>query len=216
MSDEMFILVEASKLSMDDEFMQHQPKVAKERELKKELENVIQEGVADFYRPKMDPAFDEAGNICFKAGLMPAVGKSYDWWRKNAGTINPERWSRLGTKKEYIAFLGVLLKELIASGWTLEDAWEAVCVDSEKLGHYWNSNNAKHDFEVTGSREVCGFYDLANTCKFLENTEEENAFWLVGGNCYYFSYVAPIYGKGIYFGHAKVLSQHVGGIVFEC
>ena len=56
----------------------------------------------------------------------------------------PERASRLGIKTEYIAFLGVLIKKLVDSGWKVDDAWDAVCNDSKKLGHYWNSENAMH------------------------------------------------------------------------
>ena len=49
------------------------------------------------------------------------------------------------------------------------------------MGHYWNSDNAKHQFEYTGSREICGFFDLANTYKILAKDEEAGGFWLAGG-----------------------------------
>ena len=90
--------------------------------------------------------------------------------------------SRLGTRYEYVAFLGVLIKKLVEKGWTVTKAWNAMCTDSKELGHYWNSDNAKRAFEDTGSREVCGFYDLANTCKILAEDKEVGGFWLAGGS----------------------------------
>ena len=179
----MFVLIEASKLSMDDEFMQYQPKTKNEKEFKDLLEDVIKKGIADFWRPRMDPTLDEAENICFKARKRPAIGKSYNWWRDNAKKFNPKRKSRLGTKSEYVAFLGVLLKNLVADGWEVVTAWNAVCKDSKSLGHYWNSVEVLHDFEHTGSREIGGFYDLANTYKILAEDEDACGFWLAGGNC---------------------------------
>ena len=152
MNDEMFVLIEASKLSMDDEFMKHKPNSKRELVLKNALEAVIKKGIPNFWRPRMDPTLDKAENICFKTGKKPAVGKSYNWWRDNAKKFNPRRKSRLGTKSQYIAFLGVLIKTLIAEDWTVDEAWDAVCNNSEKLGHYWNSENVKHEFEPTGSR----------------------------------------------------------------
>ena len=196
MNDEMFVLIEASKLCMDDEFMQYQPKTDREKMFKALLEEVIKKGIADFWRPRMDPTLDEVENICFKIGKKPAVGNSYNWWRENAKKFNPMRKSRLGTKSQYIAFLGVFIKTLVAEGWTLDEAWNAVCNDSKKLGHYWNSENAKHDFEPTGSRAIAGFYDLANTCKVLEDEEETIEFWLVGGSYRDGSYYVPLADLG--------------------
>ena len=144
---------------------------------------MIKSGASDFYRPKLDPSFDNQGKICYKAGRKPAVGKSYKWWEKNAREFCPERKSRLGTKSEYVAFLGVLLKNLVADGWEVVTAWNAVCKDSKSLGHYWNSVEVLHDFEHTGSREIGGFYDLANTYKILAEDEDACGFWLAGGNC---------------------------------
>ena len=181
--DDTFVLVEASKLSLKDEFMKHKPKTDAERKFKELLTKAIQTGIKDFYRPRMDPSFSEDGGICYKAGLKPAVGKSYNWWNKVAVEFYPERHSRLGTRLEYVAFLGVLIKKLVDSGWTVENSWNAVCNDSRQLGHYWNSKNAKHDLEPTGSREICGFFDLANTYKILARDEEAGGFWLAGGDC---------------------------------
>jgi len=196
MNDEMFVLIEASKLSMDDEFMQYQPKTDREKEFKDLLENVIKKGIADFWCPRMDPTLDEAENICFKAGEKPAVGKSYNWWRENAKNFNPRWSSRLGTRSQYVAFLGVLIKALVAEDWTVDEAWNLVCNDSRQLGNYCDSQNAKHAFEPTGSRAIAGFCDLANTYKILAGDEEAGGFWLAGGYYGVDSNLDPLAGLG--------------------
>ncbi len=104
----------------------------------------------------------------------------------------PEKGSRIGTTKERIAFLGLLIKYLIEEkGYTISDAWKAVCDQSKDLGHYWDSDDAKHDFEDTGSRQVGEWYDLANTYKIIVD-DEEGGFSLVGGNYDYYGYDYPL------------------------
>lgn len=72
-------------------------------------------------------------------GQKPAVGKSYNSWIE---IVKNSKWC-IGTKSQYIAFLGVLIKRIVDKGWTVDEAWKAVCSDSKKLGHYINSDNAK-------------------------------------------------------------------------
>lgn len=191
---DMYLLVEASKLSLEDEFMRYNPQSERSKEFKNLLTKVINKGIKDFYRPVMDPYASKDGDFFYAAGNKPAVGHSYDWWEKKAMEFDPDRESRLGTRYEYVAFLGVLIKSLVEYGWKTADAWKAVCDDSKELGHYWNSENAKHSLETTGSREACGFYDLANTYKILAEDEDEKAggFWLAGGDYYDFSYINPL------------------------
>lgn len=183
--DRVFVKVEASKLSLEDEFMKHRPKPKTWEEIlfMEELEDVIKRGPKDFWRPVCDPSFDDEGRICYKPGKKPAVGKNYNWWEKNAKDFCPERGSRLGTHFEYIAFLAVIIKKMVENGWEAANAWHAVCNDSRKLGHYWNSENFKKGFEPTGSREICGFFDLANTGKILtDGSEANNGFWIFSGS----------------------------------
>ncbi len=181
-SNDMLELVEASKLRLDDKFMQYEPEEeTDEEEFKKILTRLIQSGtLKDFWRPKMDPSFDETGyGICYVAGKIPAVGKSKNWWKEAAKRIGLQ----LGGRVQYIAFLGFLIKKLVEEGWSVADAWYAVCSDSKNLGHYYNSGETKHKLEMTGSREVCKFFDLGNTFKILATEEEESVcFWLAGGN----------------------------------
>lgn len=188
-----FVLVKASSLSLADAFMKYEPEAWIAQEFKKTLTEVIKEGVHDFYRPNMDPSFDSHGKICYQAGLEPAVGKSYNWWEKNAKDFCPERKSRLGTMSEYVAFIGVLLKKLVESGWSIADAWNAVAYDSKNLGHYKDSDGALHDFEPTGSREICGFFDLANTIKLVANSKEsDGTYWMASNSFHSGSWKSPI------------------------
>jgi len=189
------ILVEASKLSLKDSFMSHKPKTRAEKKFKESLTEVIKTGIEDFYRPAMDPSFADGikTKIHYNAGDLPAIGKSYNWWKK---TIKDSKWC-LGTKAQYVAFLGVLIKILVAKGWTCCEAWDAVCNDSKNLGHYRNSDNAKHKFEYTGSREICGFFDLANTYKILAKDEETGDFWWAGGDCGNHGDYAPLADYGL-------------------
>ena len=190
----IFKKVLASELGLDDEFLKYQPKTDAERNFKKLVETAIKNGLKDFWRPVYDPSFDDNGRICYEPGKKPVVRKSYNWWNKNAKNFYPERGSRLGTKTEYIAFLAVLIKELVAFGKSIEWAWNAVCNDSKELGHYWNSGDSRQDFKPTGSREVCGWYDLANSYKILNEDEETGGFWLAGGAYCDFSYGNPLIG----------------------
>ena len=198
MEKNMFVLVEASKLRWDDEFMKHKPKNYFQRKFKKRLSDVIYKGIPDFWCQRIDPSVDEEGNICFKVGLKPAVDKSYNWWSENAKKFDPQSNSRLGTKEQYIAFLGVLMKALLSEGWTVDEVWEAVCYRSEKLGHYWNSPNSIYGLETTGSRECAGFCDLANTFKLLAESKEYAGFWFAGSSWGFNSYDHPLADN---FGH---------------
>ena len=176
-----FVLVEASKLSLDDEFMEYEPKKKAEQEFKQLLIEVIKKGIKDFYCSRCDPSLKEDGfGITYKAGKFPAVGRTFKWWRYAAKMFNMERKSRLGTRSEYIAFLGVFIKELVNVGWDVAVAWNAVCVNSKKLGHCKGARHWKNDFELTGSRKVLVFYDLLNTYKLLDDDTDTGCFWIAG------------------------------------
>jgi len=228
MNDEMFVLVEASKLSMDDEFMKYKRRTDREEKFAQALYTVIKGGIKDFYRPKVDPSFNEEGEICFGFGLKPAVGKSYNWWYAHAMRVDPKRKSRLGTKTQYIAFLGVLIKRLVEDGWSVENAWDAVCNNSKKLGHYKDSDGAKGFAEITGSREFCGFFDLANTSKILAEEEKDEGFWVAGDSynhesCYRPLAYLDLYNSSFFYGYPgrrmcwrfNKMCFSTGWIVFE-
>lgn len=212
----LFTLIEASKLSNSDEFMQYEPKTDKEWMIKSSLNSIISRGIKDFYRPIIDPSFDKTGkHIVFSSGLYPGIVQSFYWWCEKAKELNPERKSRIGTKSEYIAFLGVLIKKLVDNSWKIDDAWNAVCNDSILLGHYLNSNGEYYGMQRTGSNEVMGFFDLANTDKLVLDDETNEFFWIVGGNYSSTSDQRPLAFMHKYDVYNSNHFQSVGWLVLE-
>ncbi len=150
------------------------------------IKEVKEERVGPFWKPIYDPSLD-GKEVVFKAGGIPAVGYSFNFWKQKAEkmpTVQGKKWS-VGSEYQYYAFLVWLVNSLEKKGWTIEKALKAVVLISKNLGHDYDSE----DFENTGSREVCGVYDLNNTYKMLSCTnEEDDGFWCAGGihfcNCY--------------------------------
>ena len=138
-----------------------------------------------FYKPIYDPSED--GNIiAYQKGKKPAVGHSYNWWVETASkmsAVDGRHW-HLATEYQYYAFLVWLINQLVKGGKSVDVAIKMVVLDSRELGHYDDSENSTEgeDFEDTGSRCVCGVYDLANTYKILScSNKEAGGFWLGGG-----------------------------------
>ena len=153
-----------------------------------------------FYKPIYDPSED--GNIiAYQKGKKPAVGHSYNWWVETASkmsAVDGIHW-HLATEYQYYAFLVWLINQLAKEGESVDVAIEMVVLDSKELGHYYDSENSTEGkgFEDTGSRCVCGVYDLANTYKILScSNKEAGGFWLGdgyyygGGNFYPLAYLA--------------------------
>lgn len=179
-----FPIVRASTLSLDDMFLRNEPETRKQCDFKALLTSAIESGLKDFRAQRIDPSFDDNGNIVYGSGQMPAVGKSPNWWKENAIKFLPEKRSRLGTNKEHIAFLGLLLKYLVdEENYTVSDAWKAVCDQSKGLAHYWNSEDSKRSLEPTGSRKIGEWYDLANTYKITTDENTASSFFHEGGHC---------------------------------
>ena len=128
--------------------------------------------------------------------------------------MKPERGSRLGTKSEYIAFLGVLIKTLVNNGWSKTEAWNAVCINSQELGCYYNLPNSLCGFADTGSRNIYGFYDLANTNKILAR-DSDYYFWLASGCRHNYGYNYPIANLIYYHINDFSGNSSVGWIVLE-
>lgn len=208
--------IPASSLTVKDTFLRIKPTTAHQESFREELITIIKSGIQDFYRPVMDPSVD-FNRLKYKAGHLPAVGYSYNWWQRKADMFMPEHGSRLGTRSEYVAFLGCLMKELLTKGFSLSHVWHIICDDSRSLGHYRNSGDNQSSFESTGSRQVCEFYDLANTAKILSESSDQkyNTFWYAGGAYYNFSSINPLtdFSRGYLSNHAN--SSAVGWIVLS-
>ena len=201
--DDVLTIVEASQLKLSDEFLKYDPnyddgsfrrsKILK-KSIKEKLEDMIDRGLDDFYIPRFTPSFKGTDKeLCFLPGTRPAVGASYNEWEKLAKDFCPARNSRLGTYEEYVAFIGVLIKRLVRSGRSVEKAWYEVCADSKNLGNYVQKKitGNEHFLESTKRREVCGFYDLANTSKILA-WNKAGYYKVASGDYYCISNLHPI------------------------
>ena len=91
-----------------------------------------------------------------------------------------------------------------------------MCNNSYELGNYWNCTTDEHcNFESTGKREVCGFYDLANVRKILAGSNDQTGIFLASGCYNYRGDVFPIATLiRIEFTPGN-LNSCVGWIVFE-
>lgn len=134
------------------------------------------------------------GKLVYQKGLPIKTGFSQRQWAKMLKDYNPSRNSRQMTQTEYACRNLYLIQKLVESGYEIAEAWETVCDNSRKIGHYRNSDNPKDDFEPTGSREVCGFCDLGNAWKFLAEDpwEEAGGFWAAGGYYKFCSNCIPV------------------------
>ena len=174
--------------------IKHKPANHEEKIFIDNLKEAISKSIKDFEVFVNDPSIDN-GKLQFVPGFKPAVGYPYNEWEK----IAKENGIHLGTKDEYILFMGWLIDSLINEGMYERHAWFAVCTDSKKLGHYYNSRRAKGNFEVTGSRKVAGKCDLANACKILAKDDKAGGYWIASGDydCNYYP-LANLILKGNY------------------
>lgn len=172
------IHVEGSDSKIYSELLKHKAEDYMEEIFMKELRTAIRDGVRPFKVPVCDPSIDENGKLQFVPGCKVAVGYSYNELKKLA----EENSVRLGTKNEYLLFVGTILNRLIAEGWFETEAFEAVFRKSRVLGHYQNSEDGKYNLELTGSRKIVGKCDLANARKILADEENTGDFWIAGGS----------------------------------
>lgn len=220
---EWVVKIEASKLSLEDNFMKHQPATKNQERLKSYLETVIANGLEDFWRFRLDPSINMDGELVFLPGHRPAVGKSYSWWEEKSESFLPEHGSRLGTATEYVAFLGTLIKKLTAEGTSVNSAWHMVCDNSERLGYYQQQTRyikrrggfRPGDFANTGSYPKHGFYDLANTYKILAMDSKKEGFFLASGSYNELSNVFPISEIGHFTNIGCSIFYGVGWMVLE-
>jgi len=177
--EEIFVLVEASKLNLTDDFMKYRPKNIKEWKFKMALKSVIRKGIPDFWCMRMNPFLVpgvrrpiDFNGIDFKKEPVPLdemiETTCANWWHI-ARELCPKRKSRLGTKSQYIAFLGVLIKRLVEDGRDVDEAWDVVCNDSTKLvfGEKLKLNNRD-------------FYGITETFKII-TSNNRSKFLLAGG-----------------------------------
>ena len=195
LSDERLVKIDTTTEGFYDNVLNYSSKNGDIQAFIGAVREVQEVGVEPFYRPVMDPSLED-GNVVFKK-WKPAVGYSFNFWKHKAEempAVEGKRW-HIGSEYQYYAFLTWLINQLVATGQGIKGAIEAVVLDSKELGHYRNAKNALQDFETTGSREVCGVYDLANAYKLLAcSNEEAGGFWVAGGDYRNFGDNFPLAG----------------------
>ena len=190
--DEMFPNVNVEALSLDDSFLRYVPQTNEGKFLKKNIKYAIITGMRNFRVPALAPSEDENGNIFFKIGEKPAYGHSAVYWDEKVQQMFPGFSTRMGMVREYCAFLGVVIKELIEEGYPVETVWEAVSNNSIKLGNYRNSFEGKQEEPMpTGSVKVGKWYDLANLYKYLKK-DNGKGFMRASGSFSNYSYNLPL------------------------
>lgn len=170
--------------------------------------------IKSFYRPIYDPSDERDHMVAYKKGKKPAVDHSYNWWVETAEkmpTVESRPW-HLATEYQYYAFLVWLINQLVQAGKSVGEVLEQVVIDSKELGHYCNSEHSTNAerFEQTGSRYICGVFDLVNTNKILACSDEKaGGFWFAGGNCRNFGFNAPLAELEYY---TNVDGNHLSGV----
>lgn len=182
---------------LDADWLKYEPRTDRQKQTKELfLDARVKGRLHAFTCMAIDPSFDPVtGELVYQPGLPPAVGKSYNDWVTIFKNYAPERNSRVLARTEGACKNLELIRRLVE--WrkvTVEAAWDAVCDHSAKLGHFADSDNAQNCFEPTGSREVCGFYDLGNAYKMLAEDpwEEVGGFWTAGGDFVFSSNYYPL------------------------
>lgn len=130
--------------------------------------------------PLYEPSLAPNGSVQFVEGKKPLVELSCPEWDKMLEEYSPENESGKSSKTTYFLLSLRWLKDGFA---TLEQLAD----HSEEIGHYWDSEDAKYEFEKTGERKfggVCGF--VGNTCKIVEDSNSASGYSLLGG--YYNDY----------------------------
>ncbi len=186
LSDKRLVKIDTENEGFYDKVLNYPSENERIQDFIEAISEVKEIGIEPFYRPTMDPTL-ERGILTFRKGNQPLVRMTFDFWRRGIKDLHPfgeqNAWSwKIGTEYQYYAFLTWLINQLVESGETLDKAFYKVVLDSKELGHYKNSKNAKGMLEPTGSRKICGVYDLANTHKLLECSNKDGTMWIAGGS----------------------------------
>ena len=86
LSSKKYVVIEASKLSVKDEFMNYSPQTFYEKSFRGNLLNVLKQGMKDFCKPIYDPSLSSNG-ITYEPNQKPAVGLTFLQWFELAKAI---------------------------------------------------------------------------------------------------------------------------------
>lgn len=190
------IKVEGSNSDIYANLFKHTPENNREERFLNNLKNATEANVTSFYVPVYGPSLDTNGQLLFIPGRYPAVNRNSDENKK----LGEKRGFYLGTIEQWDLFLGTMIDRLMKiEGWSIEQAFHAICDDSTELGNYDNSPNARCRIENTGLRMVAGVADLANTKKMVfgsSSNAKDDSIYLVGGSYSDRGYFYPLASRG--------------------
>lgn len=192
--EQFFPVVEVESLTMGDRFLrEHVPRSRNEERIWRSCESAVRYRTRNFRRNAVSPSLNEEGKIVFTKGGKPAVGKPARWWAERAKQVCLEKKSRLATVFDEDIFNGILIRYLIEqAGFTVSEAWSAVCRKSARLGNFWDSPGSPHALEPTGSRKIGRFHDFGNTCKIVCSQLFEEKYFYYGGDFWDLSHECPL------------------------
>lgn len=126
--------------------------------------------------PVYEPSIDFRGNLQYVSRATVLRNLTSCEWEKKFQKYSPENGSQMASKTTYFLLLLRLLKDGLATMEQLAD-------DSKEIGHYWDSENAKHEMEKTDERQFGGLYGFAgNTHKIVRDFESSSGFSNLGGS----------------------------------
>lgn len=142
-STRAYQMVSASKLNLEDEFFKgYNPDGDSARALKLWVQIIIEKGVADFG--------------VLDSFVLLSRGRSFNHAKEEAKDVDPVCNTHVGTKNQFIAYVACYIKELVARGMDVDEAW------------------------ATGCKEICEKFEFRYTYKYLAEDEAEAAFYMVG------------------------------------
>jgi len=159
-----------------------------QKKFKKYVLEAINNKPKEGYRwiPVFEPSLTSNGEVQFVKGKNPLVECSCHNWENMFERYSTENESSKGSKTTYFLLLLRWLKDGFA---TLEELAD----NSRKIGHYWNSNNAKQNLELTGEREFGGLYGfVGNTYKIVGDSNSRSGFSLLGGGYHQDGNIHPL------------------------
>lgn len=169
--DKYFPIVPASTITTNSSILQYKPQNMAQAQLKVDLQRIAKMGMPDFRAQAMDPYINAKGEVCYEEYCNAEIKKSAKDWDKELKNFLPQMNSRMGTKLQYSAFLGLLIKQLVEERqYNLKRAWYEVCNDSSKIANCWDSPRYTTKYgvkEPSGSRKIGKWYDLGNTRKIV-------------------------------------------------
>ena len=138
------------------------------------LKNKPKEGFR--WIPVYEPSRGDDGNLQYVSGVNVLTGLTGENWEEAFQKYSHENGSRMASITTYFLLLLRLLKDGFATIEQLAD-------DSKEIGHYWDSENTKHEIEKTGECQIGGLYGFAgNTYKIVKYSESSSSFSFLGGD----------------------------------